>query len=194
MSQITKRALEDSLKKLLLRKPLSKITISDIANDCGINRMTFYYHFKDIYDLIEWICIEETARAINGKKTYETWQQGFLQTFQMVLENKQFISNVYHSISREKIEDYFYAITYDLLIGVIEEKAVGMKVSEADKKFIANFYNFAFVGLLMDWIKKDMREDPQLIIDQLSTLIHGEVSRALEKYQIKKTNQIPKCD
>jgi probable dihydroxyacetone kinase regulator len=194
MSQITKRALEDSLKKLLLQKPLSKITISDIANDCGINRMTFYYHFKDIYDLIEWICIEETARAINGKKTYETWQQGFLQTFQMVLENKPFISNVYHSISREKIEDYFYAITYDLLIGVIEEKATGMKVSEADKKFIANFYNFAFVGLLMDWIKKDMKEDPQLIIDQLSTLIHGEVSRALEKYQNKKTYQIHKND
>ena len=194
MSQITKRALEDSLKKLLLQKPLSKITISDIANDCGINRMTFYYHFKDIYDLIEWICIEETARAINGKKTYETWQQGFLQTFQMVLENKPFISNVYHSISREKIEDYFYAITYDLLIGVIEEKATGMKVSEADKKFIANFYNFAFVGLLMDWIKKDMKEDPQLIINQLSTLIHGEVSRALEKYQKKKTYQIHKND
>lgn len=194
MSQITKHALEDSLKNLLLRKPLSKITISDIAKDCGINRMTFYYHFKDIYDLIEWICTEETARAINGKKTYETWQQGFLQTFQMVLENKPFISNVYHSISREKIEDYFYAITYDLLIGVVEEKAVGMKVSEESKKFIANFYNFAFVGLLLDWIKKDMREDPQLIIDQLSTLIQGEVSRALNNYQINKSNQIPKID
>ncbi len=194
MSQITKHALEDSLKNLLLRKPLSKITISDIAKDCGINRMTFYYHFKDIYDLIEWICTEETARAINGKKTYETWQQGFLQTFQMVLENKPFISNVYHSISREKIEDYFYAITYDLLIGVVEEKAVGMKVSEESKKFIANFYNFAFVGLLLDWIKKDMQEDPQLIIDQLSTLIQGEVSRALNNYQINKSNQIPKID
>lgn len=81
MSQITKRALEISLKKLLLQKPLNKITISDIANDCGINRMTFYYHFKDIYDLIEWICTEETARAINGKKTYETWQQGFCKHF-----------------------------------------------------------------------------------------------------------------
>ena len=44
MSQITKRALEQSLKNLLLRKPLNKITISDIAEDCGINRMTFYYH------------------------------------------------------------------------------------------------------------------------------------------------------
>ena len=70
MSQITKRALETSLKNLLLQKPLNKITISDIAKDCGINRMTFYYHFKDIYDLIEWTCNEETARAINGKKKH----------------------------------------------------------------------------------------------------------------------------
>lgn len=50
MSQITKRALEQSLKNLLLQKPLNKITINDIAEDCGINRMTFYYHFK-VYDL-----------------------------------------------------------------------------------------------------------------------------------------------
>ena len=54
MSDLTKRALEQSLKNLLLQKPLHKITISDIADDCGINRMTFYYHFKDIYDLVEW--------------------------------------------------------------------------------------------------------------------------------------------
>lgn len=189
MSQITKRALEISLKKLLLQKPLNKITISDIANDCGINRMTFYYHFKDIYDLIEWICTEETARAINGKKTYETWQQGFLQTFQMILENKPFISNVYHSISREKMEDYLYTITFNFLIEVVEEKAVGMTVAESDKKFIANFYNFAFVGLLLDWIKKGMQEDPQLIIDRVSALISGDVTRALNKYQINHFNQ-----
>ena len=56
MSTITKRALEASLKKLVKTKPLNKITVSDITDDCGINRMTFYYHFKDIYDLVEWIC------------------------------------------------------------------------------------------------------------------------------------------
>ena len=55
MSTITKRALEASLKKLVKTKPLNKITVSDITDDCGINRMTFYYHFKDIYDLVEWI-------------------------------------------------------------------------------------------------------------------------------------------
>lgn len=104
MSDLTKRALEQSLKNLLLQKPLSKITISDIADDCGINRMTFYYHFKDIYDLIEWSCEEDARKALEGKKTYDTWQQGLLQIFEAVQENKVFILNVYRSISREQVE------------------------------------------------------------------------------------------
>ena len=53
MPNTTKAALEESLKRLLLKKPLDKITITDITTDCGISRMAFYYHFKDIYDLIE---------------------------------------------------------------------------------------------------------------------------------------------
>ena len=68
MSQVTKRALEQSLKNLLLKKPLTKITINDIAEDCGINRMTFYYHFKDIYDLVEWSCLEEEVPAEREKR------------------------------------------------------------------------------------------------------------------------------
>lgn len=68
MSQITKRALEQSLKNLLREKPLSKITVTDITEDCGISRMTFYYHFKDIYDLVEWACAEDVARALQNKK------------------------------------------------------------------------------------------------------------------------------
>ena len=110
MSQITKHALEASLKNILLKKPLNKITVKDIADDCGINRMTFYYHFKDIYDLVEWSCIEDARKALEGKKTYDTWQQGFLQIFEAVLENKPFIMNVYHSVSREQVEIYLYKL------------------------------------------------------------------------------------
>ena len=51
MTNATKLALEESLKHLLLKKPLDKITINDLTTDCGISRMTFYYHFKDIYEL-----------------------------------------------------------------------------------------------------------------------------------------------
>lgn len=183
MSQTTKRALEASLKNLLLQKPLDKITISDIAEDCGINRMTFYYHFKDIYDLIEWSCMEDASKALAGKKTYDTWQQGFLQIFQAVQANKPFIMNVYHSVSREQVELYLYRLTYDLLIGVVEEKAVGMRVREEDKKFIADFYKYGFVGLMLDWIKNGMKEEPQILIDRLDSLIHGNITSALMHYR-----------
>jgi len=190
MSQITKRALEESLKKMLLKKPVNKITISDITEDCGINRMTFYYHFKDIYDLVEWSCVEDAARALDGKKTYDTWQQGFQQIFQAVLDNKPFVQNVYQFVNREQVETYLYSLTHNLLIGVIEEKAVGMQVRDEDKEFIADFFKFAFVGLVLDWIRNGMKKDPQQIIDRLSILIEGDITRALNKYRIDKTYQI----
>lgn len=183
MSQTTKWALEASLKNLLLQKPLNKITINDIAEDCGINRMTFYYHFKDIYDLVEWACIEDAAKALEGNKTYDTWQQGFLNIFNAVLENKPFIMNVYHSVSREQVELYVYKLTYDLLIGVVEEKAADMVVRDEDKKFIADFYKYAFVGIMLNWIKNGMKDDPQQIVDHLSILIHGDITRALNNFR-----------
>ena len=184
VSQTTKRALEASLKKLLLQKPLNKITINDITEDCGVNRMTFYYHFKDIYDLVEWSCQEDASRALAGKKTYETWQQGFLQLFKAVQDNKPFIMNVYHSVSREQVELYLYKLTYDLLIGVVNECSKDLNLREDDKEFIANFYKYAFVGVMLDWVKNDMKEDPKQIIDRLSTLMHGNVSAALERFSI----------
>lgn len=191
MSQTTKKALATSLKHLLLQKPVNKITISDITNDCGINRMTFYYHFKDIYDLIEWTCIEDAAKALEGKKTYDTWQQGFLNIFNAVLDNKPFITNVYHSVSREQVEMYLYKVTYDLLIDVVEEKAAGMSVREEDKAFIADFYKYAFVGIMLNWIKNGMKEDPQKIIDRLSVLVQGEITRALNIYRLDRKTSIP---
>lgn len=186
MSNITKRALEASLKHLLLQKPLNKITVGDIANDCGINRMTFYYHFKDIYDLIEWSCVEDATKALEGKKTYDTWQEGFLNIFNAVLDNKPFIMNVYRSVSREQIEMYLYKLTYNLLIDVVNEKSVGMAVSDEDKKFIADFYKYAFVGIMLNWIRNDMKEEPKQIVDHLSVLIHGNITRTLNNVRTDK--------
>ena len=183
MAQMTKRALEASLKNLLLQKPLNKITINDITEDCGISRMTFYYHFKDIYDLVEWSCMEDAARALEGKKTYDTWQEGFLNIFRAVQANKPFVMNVYRSVSRERVEQYLKPLIHNLLLGVIEEKSAGMAVSEADKSFIAYFYEHAFIGIMLDWIHDNMKSAPEIIVERTSTLIHGNVIRALNAFR-----------
>ena len=144
MSNTTKRALEASLKKLLLQKPLDKITIQDLTTDCGISRMAFYYHFKDIYDLVEWACVEDGKRALQGKRTYNSWQEGLEQIFKAVLENKPFIMNVYRSVSKEQIESYLYKLTFELIEGVVNEKAEGTGLPEEDKRFIADFLQVWF--------------------------------------------------
>ena len=184
MSNVTKRALEQSLKNLLLKKPLTKITIGDITEDCGINRMTFYYHFKDIYDLVEWACLEDARRALDEKKTYDTWQQGLLQIFEAVQQNKPFILNVYRCVHREQVEKYLQPLVDELLIGVIEEKASGMTVRDEDKQFIAQAYGYMFIGLMLDWIKDNMREDPRQIVDRLNRLIKGSLSAALSRFKL----------
>ncbi|RGT54893.1 TetR-like C-terminal domain-containing protein [Solobacterium moorei] len=183
MSQVTKRALEQSLKNLLLKKPLSKITISDLTEDCGMNRMTFYYHFKDIYDLVEWSCLTDAKRALDEKKTYDTWQQGFLQILEAVQANKPFIMNVYHCVHREQVEIYLRPLVEDLILNVVNEEAGGLNVRDEDKTFIVQAYSYIFIGIMLDWIKEDMKENPQEIVERLNKLIKGSIRASLTRFQ-----------
>ena len=188
MTNTTQAALEASLKKLLLKKPLDKITINDLTTDCGISRMAFYYHFKDIYDLVEWSCLEDATQALQGKKTYETWQEGLQQIFEAVLENKPFIMNVYHSVSREQIETYLFHLTHDLLYGVVQEKAKGTGISEADQSFIADFYKYSFAGVMLDWIKDGMKVDYHMIAEKMHRTMEGNVVNSIRNFE--KRNKI----
>lgn len=183
MSQTTKRALAASLKKLLSEKTLDNITVKDIAEDCQVNRQTFYYHFQDIYDLVEWIYTSEVSAVLGDLKTYDTWQQGFLRLFQYILDNRHLVVRTYHSLSREHLERYLYRSCYDLLMGVVEECALGIPVRKEDKSFIADFYKYGFVGLILDWIGSGMKEEPQAITDRLSLVIHGNITVALGRFR-----------
>ena len=183
MPNTTKAALEESLKRLLLKKPLDKITITDITTDCGISRMAFYYHFKDIYDLVEWSCVEDGTKALQGKKTSESWTEGLTQIFEAVLENKPFIMNVYRNVDRERIENYLFKLTYDLIVGVVEEKSKGLNITEEDKKFIADFYKYGFVGIMLDWVKRGMKETPREMAGLTSITMQGNIGNSLQNME-----------
>ncbi len=182
MANTTKQALENSLKRMMLKKPLDKITIQDITADCGISRMAFYYHFKDIYDLIEWVCIEDASRALQGKKTCDTWQEGLVQIFEAVLENKPFVLNACRCISREQMENFLLRLTYGLIRGVVDEKSRGSSISEQDKAFIAEFYKYSFVGVLLDWIKQGMNADYHTIAHKIAVTMQGNIDNAIRNF------------
>ena len=184
MSDLTKRALAESLKRLLAKKPLNKITVRDLVEECGINRTTFYYHFQDVYDLIDWIFKDEGRRALGEDTTIGTWQQGFMRILHLFVENKPLVMNLYHHIPLEHIHRYFYQLTAPVLLRVVENCAKGMVVEDADKRFIADFYKYAFVGILLDWISRDMKPDADVLVQQLGKIIDGEIPRMIEKCRI----------
>lgn len=180
VAQTTKRALEASLKKLLLRKPLNKITINDITEDCGVNRMTFYYHFKDIYDLVDWILVEDAAEALEGRQNFETWSEALLDALQRIQDNRVLVLNVYRSISREQVEQYLYKMLDPLLRMFIERENIPVK--EEDKQFIIDFYKYGFVGMVLEWIRRDMKTEPAIMAERLNTMMHGDLKRALLRF------------
>jgi hypothetical protein len=94
-------------------------------------------------------------------------------------QHKAFVTSVYHSMSREQLERYLYDVTYDLLIGVVEEESAGFDVSDDEKAFIADFYKYGFVGMMLAWIRDGMREDPEQIVGRLSIMAQGNFRKAL---------------
>lgn len=176
----TKKAIAFTLKELLLEKPLSKITINDITSRCDINRQTFYYHFEDIRDLVEWICIEDADRALKDKNDYSSWQEGFLAIFDLIKKDKAFIENIYSSVSKDVLTKYLYKLVFPIIYQVVDEKSKGYVVREEDKVFITDFYKYAFVAIVLEWIKSGMKEDPKDIVSRVSSLVTGTIEHALE--------------
>lgn len=184
-SHLTKHALAHSLKSLMEHTPLNKITVKHLVDHCGVNRQTFYYHFQDIYALLGWIYQTEAVESLTEYRSYSTWTDGFYKIFCYIENNKTFCCNTLNSLGRTHLDVYLYEVTHDLIMGVIDELACGIKVRGEDKEFVANFYTLAFTGLIIQWMRGDMQEPPKQIIEKLSELIEGNVLRALHRYENK---------
>lgn len=187
MTQVTKRALEEALKRLLFEKPLSKITIQDLADECGISRMTFYYHFKDIYDLVEWSFVEDANAIFQAEPRTESWEMALQHVFEMIKKDELFIMSVYHAVSREQIERYLHLVIHHLMSQLIEKSVATAGISLKDKEglFVANFYKYALIGTLLDWVKSDMKADYQELVVQLTSLIHDPLIGTLRGFASK---------
>lgn len=182
MSALTKRAIQESFKKLLSNQPLDKITVKNITDDCGVNRNTFYYHYSDIYQLLEEIFLAEAQKSVDEMVIGQSWEEGLKTGLCFVKENKKLIYHVYNSLHRETIERYLYSVSLDFANKFIgnASKQLKLDVSDEDKKFIASFYKYAIVGIVLDWLEGGMKSEPDDLIAKMSTLLTGTLRTALE--------------
>ena len=107
MASSTKEALGNALKQMLAVKPIDKITVKDLVEVCGVNRQTFYYHFDDVYDLLEWVFEEDTNKALPHEIRYEMWRDNVVEWFQYLMDNRTFVLNIFNSQNRAYLLRYF---------------------------------------------------------------------------------------
>ena len=167
---------------MLADKPLSRITVQDIVSECGVSRMTFYYHFSDIYDLVRWIISYDITTILSGRKTHDTWQDGFLSIFKAVEKDHVFVFNVYNSMSREQLERSLTGPVRELLLSVLQETESSGKLKEDELSFIASFYAYAFIGVMLDWVGDGMREKPELMIKRIECIMSGSFENAVSLF------------
>lgn len=182
MTKETNVILQKSLCNVLHHKNIDKITVTDIVNDCHLTRQTFYNHFSDIYDLVEYSASSTAKRVLGGGATYDNWQTGFYDIMVLIKKNHRLAKHVYQSIYRDVMRKYIYKVIYGYIIVIVENQSKDMNVDQKHKNFIARFYSLAFIAIIFEWINNDMKEDPKEIVDQISVLITGDFQKALQNY------------
>ena len=178
-----KKIFVDTILNMLQTKSLNSITVTDIVNQCGVSRQSFYYYFDDIYDLIEWIYMQETERALNEFSDIDSWQTGYIRIMRWAQDNKALVMNTYRSIQREYIEIFMYRVLYQYIIKVVKTEAEGLNVTEEQCKFIAKFYTLAIDAISLEWIKNNMEESPEDVAEKVNFMIEGDFKKALLKFQ-----------
>lgn len=183
MAQFTERAIRESFVKLLNERPLDKITVKDITEDCGVTRNTFYYHFPDVLTLLRQILQVEIDKVMEGTVENLSWEDSFIQGAQFALENKRLIYHIYNSIAREEIERYLNSVAGEVMRRYVERAAADLRVSAQDKELIASFYSAALVGMILDWLNTAMKNDPVLLIKRLGVMLEGNIQTALKRVE-----------
>lgn len=182
----TKRKLAASLKYFMGKKPLSKITVSEIIADCGINRKTFYYHFEDIYALMKWMLEEEAVEVVRQFDLLEDYRQAILFAMDYVQSNKHLLACAYDSVGRDELKRLFCTDLIGIIRKLIDdtEQKYGLQVEADFKFFLAHFYTGAIAGLMVDEITKKGRHEPEKAVEYL-TLVLDSLPEVLAKKSVQ---------
>jgi probable dihydroxyacetone kinase regulator len=184
MAQMTKIALAQSLKQLMVERTLDKITVKEIVNRCGVNRQTFYYHFKDIYDLLDWMFInegQEFSRKYPDTRTNDDGETAIRNMCTYLKDNRQIVINIYHSLGHELLDRYLCREMAKLLHGTLSYRAQVLGVSEDDLDYLIDFYKHAFVGSLLDWVYGGLSGNIDDIVQKMVPILQGTFDAALKR-------------
>ncbi len=142
-SNITKRALADSLKVLMSEHSFSKISIGDICGRCEMNRKSFYYHFRDKYDLVNWI-FEREFVAVSKVKAYNSVWDAFSDLCEYLYANKDFYRNAFKIGGQNSFGEYFFNTCKEMFTKRLHLLTDDRALADFQSKFLAEAMRSTF--------------------------------------------------
>ena len=182
MASSTKNALASALKKMMEVKPIDKITVKDLVEICNVNRQTFYYHFDDVYDLLEWVFEEDANRVLPKEVIYENWKQDVMQWFEYLRANSSFALNVYNSNNRLYMLRYIKDRLQNCIRSFADIVSDGMNIDKQDYEFVIEFYANGVVGIISRWLDLGMPPTRVQDRDRFLRMLDNSVENMLERY------------
>lgn len=160
-SKITKKVLAQVLKELLREHPLERISIKEIIERCELSRNTFYYHFQDKYELVNWIFYDD---IIKNAKTFDDPSKlvdNFIDICKCLLKNREFYLACFQYVGQNCLFETLYNLYYELWKRNLDIRYArsNIKLSQEERDLMARLNSYAFVGIITDWVKKGMNDE-----------------------------------
>ncbi len=167
-SNVTKRALADGLKELMERNSFAKISVGDICETCGMNRKSFYYHFRDKYDLVNWIFYTEFVHTLNYRPEDNGWNH-LADVCRYFYDNKRFYCKALKIEGQNSFRDYFH----DILESILLEYLKLYFGNEKDSEFAAEFFSDAVICAVIRWLTSKEPEPAEVFTEHIHRCMKG---------------------
>lgn len=181
---ITKRELAESLKRLASERLFEHITVGDIVKECGVNRQTFYYHFSDKYELLDWVYYNETFVPLTADISFSNWDEKLCELLCIMKANKAFYMNTI-KCSNNFFEEYFLKMSATLFKTAVEDLDVKNQLSENKKELHAKVFAYGLTGVVIEWAMGGMKEDEKHLSENMRELVNSLERLAYYVYQYK---------
>ena len=169
-----KAMIADTLNGLLKQKQLDKITVKELVDACHISRQTFYYHFRDIMDVVEWYQNKTLKKSIESSLTASNCQDAIKGMVQETFQHKELIQHLLSSQRREEMEQLFVKAIRSYLEEMLRQKAPDLALSPADAETILCFYSWGMIGLILASLQQK-NPDIDAISQQLYRLLTEQI-------------------
>lgn len=167
MANFTEKAIRAAFMQLLNDRPLSKITVKDISDSCGINRNSFYYHYQDIPSLIQQILSDEIDRIISEYSSVDSLAECMSAAIGFAAENKRAIYHIYNSVNRDMFEQYLWRVCEYTVKAYVGTAFAELRLDEAEREALIQYHIYETFGITSGWLHDGMREDMQPFIEKL---------------------------